>query len=55
MANLDNKISFISGFILTSTWTMPIYELSMSLILGIVGGFGGLVGRWIYRKIWKDV
>jgi len=55
MSNIDNKISFISGFALTSTWTMPLYNLGMALLLGIVGGFGGLVGRWIYKKIWPDV
>ena len=53
--DLDNKISFISGFTLTSLWTMPVYEMGMALILGIIGGFGGLVGRALYRKIeqWK--
>lgn len=55
MINLDNKISFISGFTLTSLWTMPLYEMGMALILGIIGGFGGLLGRAIYRKFeeWK--
>ena len=55
MMDLDNKISFISGFTLTSLWTMPVYEMGMALILGIIGGFGGLVGRALYRKIeqWK--
>ena len=54
--DLDNKISFISGFTLTSLWTMPLYEMGMALILGIIGGFGGLVGRAIFKKIeeWKN-
>lgn len=54
--DLDNKISFISGFTLTSLWTMPLYEMSMALILGIIGGFGGLVGRLIFKKLeeWKN-
>ena len=48
--HLDNKISFISGFTLTSLWTMPLYELSMALLLGLVGGIGGVLGKWIIYK-----
>ena len=48
---LDNKISFISGFTLTSLWTMPLYELSMALALGIIGGLGGVFGKWIGYKL----
>ena len=48
---LDNKISFISGFTLTSLWTMPLYELSMALLLGLVGGIGGVLGKWISYKL----
>lgn len=49
--NLDNKISFLSGFTLTSIWTMTLYEISLAFFLGIVGGLGGLVGKWIIRKL----
>jgi len=49
--DLDNRISFISGFSLTSLWAMPLVELSMALLLGVVGGFGGMVGKFIYTKI----
>ena len=53
MMNLDNKISFISGFSLTTLWTMPLYELSMALLLGLVGGIGGVIGKWlIYKTGW---
>jgi hypothetical protein len=54
--DLDNKISFISGFTLTSLWTMPLYDMGMALILGMIGGFGGLVGRLIFKKLeqWKN-
>jgi hypothetical protein len=58
MMGLDNKISFISGFTLTSLWTMPLYELGMALLLGLIGGIGGVVGKWIvYKTGWfkKDV
>ena len=51
MTNLDNKISFISGFGLTSLWAMPIMEISMALLLGVVGGLGGVFGKWIGYKL----
>jgi hypothetical protein len=50
---MENKISFISGFVLTSLWTMPLYEMGMALLLGIIGGFGGLIGRTIFKKVEK--
>ena len=53
---MEQRISFISGFTLTSLWTMPLYEMGMALVLGIIGGFGGLVGRWIFKSLeskWK--
>lgn len=54
MTTLDNKISFFSGFTLTSLWTMPLYDISMAFILGLVGGLGGLVGKAIWNKINKN-
>ena len=53
MNNMDNRLSFFSGFTLTSIWTMPLYEMSMAFLLGLVGGLGGLVGKWIWNKINK--
>lgn len=52
---MEQKISFFSGFALTSIWTMPLFEMGMALILGIIGGFGGLLGRWLFNKVekWK--
>jgi hypothetical protein len=58
MMGLDNKISFISGFTLTSLWTMPLYDVSMALLLGLIGGIGGVIGKWLINKTpWfkKDV
>ena len=48
--NIDNKISFFSGFTLTSLWTMPLMEIGMAFLLGLVGGVGGLLGKWIMNK-----
>lgn len=51
MNNMDNKISFFSGFTITSMWTLPIMEIGMAFLLGLVGGIGGLVGKWIIKKL----
>jgi hypothetical protein len=48
--NIDSKISFFSGFTLTSLWTMPLMEVGMAFLLGLVGGIGGLVGKWLMNK-----
>ncbi len=54
---MENRFSFISGFALTSIYSMTLYELTMALFLGIVGGFGGVIGKnlyyWIRDKKWK--
>ena len=49
--NIDSKISFFSGFTLTSLWTMPLMEVGMAFLLGLVGGLGGLFGKWIMKKL----
>lgn len=53
MINTDNKVSFLGGFFLTTSWSMTIYELAMALLIGIIGGFGGMIGKWIWNQIWK--
>jgi len=53
MLDLDNKISFFSGFTMTTIWTMPLYEIKMALILGLVGGFGGMLGKFLFTEIKK--
>lgn len=53
MINTDNKVSFLGGFFLTTSWSMTIYELAMALAIGIIGGFGGMIGKWIWNQIWK--
>jgi hypothetical protein len=32
---------------------MPLYEMGMALLLGIIGGFGGLIGRTVFKKVEK--
>ena len=52
--SMDNKIAFISGFTFTTAYSMTLYELVMALMLGIIGGFGGMIGKWLYNQI-KDM
>jgi hypothetical protein len=48
---LDNKISFIGGFILTAASTITIATVIQTAIIGLVGGFFGLLGKEIYYAI----
>ena len=47
---LDTKISFLSGTTFTLIMTAPLYELWFALLLGLVGGFGGVLGKHIFYK-----
>lgn len=45
---MDNKISFIAGWVLTTATTITAVGLFKAAILGLVGGFFGLFGKEIY-------
>jgi len=55
MITLDNKISFLGGYILTAATTISMMGLLQAALVGLVGGFFGLIGKelfyWIKRKI----
>lgn len=48
---LDNKISFISGFLFTALSTVTIMGVAQAAIVGLVGGFFGLLGKELYYFI----
>lgn len=50
---LDNKISFISGFTFTALSTINIMGVAQAALVGLVGGFFGLLGKELYYYI-KD-
>jgi hypothetical protein len=50
---LDNKISFISGFVFTALSTATIMGVAQAAVVGLVGGFFGLLGKELYYFI-KD-
>jgi len=50
---MDNKISFISGFMFTALSTVSLIGVTQAAIIGLVGGFFGLLGKELYYFI-KD-
>ena len=45
---MDNKISFISGFMFTALSTVTIMGVAQAAIIGLVGGFFGLLGKELF-------
>lgn len=50
---IDDKISFFSGSTLTVMMTAPLYDIFMAMVLGVVGGFAGMIGKNLYYLL-KD-
>ena len=52
---LDNKISFISGFVFTTLSTVNIMGVAQAALVGLVGGFFGLLGKELYYFIKEKI
>jgi ABC-type microcin C transport system permease subunit YejE len=52
---LDNKISFISGFTFTALSTVSLMGVAQAAMIGLVGGFFGLLGKELYYFIKKKI
>jgi len=52
---MDNKISFISGFMFTALSTVTIMGVAQAAIIGLVGGFFGLLGKELYYLVKKKI
>ena len=54
---MENKVSFIGGFFLTTMYSMTLYDMAMAGIIGLIGGFFGILGKdvyfWVKKKLWK--
>ena len=53
---MENKISYFAGFILTTIWSMTLYDLAMAAGVGLIGGFFGILGKELYywiKNSWK--
>lgn len=48
---MEDKLAYFSGFSLTTLMTMQSQEMIMALILGVIGGFGGLLGKQLYHGV----
>jgi len=52
---LDEKISFFSGYALTVATAVSVVGLLQAALVGLIGGFFGLIGKelfyWIKRKM----
>ena len=47
---MDNKISFIAGYILTAATTITAAGVLNAIFLGLLGGFFGLLGKVAYYQ-----
>ena len=52
---LDNKISFISGFMFTALSTVSLMGVAQAAMVGLVGVFFGLLGKELYYAIKKKI
>ena len=50
---MDTKISFFSGSFLTLAISAPLYEMWIALLLGLIGGLGGVLGKELYYLMKK--
>jgi hypothetical protein len=52
---IDNKVSFISGFMLTAATSVSIVGVVQAAIVGLVGGFFGLIGKEVFYYIKRQI
>jgi len=51
--DLDSKISFVAGYIFTAVSSISILGLVQAALIGLIGGFFGLLGKELYYGL-KD-
>lgn len=52
---MDNKISFLAGYILTAASAITAAGFLNAIILGLLGGFFGLLGKETYYYLRDEV
>lgn len=45
---MDNKISFLAGYFLTAVTTISAAGILNAIVLGLLGGFFGIIGKEAY-------
>lgn len=53
MITMENKISYLGGFLLTTMYSVTLYDLFMAGAVGLIGGFFGILGKEIFYWV-KD-
>lgn len=53
--SLDNKISFFGGYIFTAISSINLLGFVNAAIIGLVGGFFGLLGKEAYYYIKNEI
>tara|TARA_R110000868_G_scaffold95982_1_gene264022 strand:- start:603 stop:794 length:192 start_codon:yes stop_codon:yes gene_type:complete len=49
--NLDSRISYIGGFVTTVALSMTMVDMVTAALVGLVGGFFGLLGKEVFYFI----
>ena len=52
---MDNKISFLAGYIFTAASTISAAGFLNAIVLGLLGGFFGIVGKEAYYYLRSEV
>jgi ABC-type microcin C transport system permease subunit YejE len=52
---MDNKISFISGFMFTALSTITLMGVAQAAMIGLVGGFFGLLGKELFYYLKRKI
>ena len=52
---MDNKISFISGFMFTALSTVSLMGVAQAAMVGLVGGFFGLLGKELFYYLKRKI
>lgn len=52
---MDAKISFFAGWIFTTVSTITLIGFVQAALLGLVGGFFGLLGKEIYYYVKAEI
>lgn len=51
----DNKISFFAGYIFTTVSSVSLLGFVNAAIIGLIGGFFGLLGKEVYYYIKAEI
>lgn len=52
---MDNKISFLAGYLLTAATTISAAGVLNAILLGALGGFFGIIGKEAYYYVRDEV